>query len=103
MAERTWTSPQSMTARADQPIITELNAWSIDEDKTFAPHGRRGAILAGGDSGNQGLEGISSRELGAQGGNVGLLDGSAAWKHIDDMVIYRGSRQWDEGGCFTVW
>jgi type II secretory pathway pseudopilin PulG len=98
-----WVSPQRSLDKPSTPLVTELNAWSIDEMMTFAPHGARGAILESGHSGNMTAEGIPSEQIGAVGGHVGRLDGSVSWKHIRDMKIYRGSRRWDEGGCFTTW
>ena len=98
-----WVSPQRSFEKPSTPLLTELNAWSADEMMTFAPHGARGAILESGHSGNISSEGAPSEQIGAVGGHVGCLDGSASWKHIRDMKIYRGSRRWDEGGCFTTW
>ncbi|MHC4705135.1 MAG: type II secretion system protein [Planctomycetota bacterium] len=98
-----WVSPQRSFEKPSTPLVTELNAWSADEQMTFAPHGPRGAILESGHSGNASLEGAPSQQIGAAGGHVGCLDGSASWKNIRDMKIYRGSRRWDEGGCFTTW
>jgi prepilin-type N-terminal cleavage/methylation domain-containing protein len=102
-ANAEWVSPQKSFEKPSTPLVTELNAWSADEMKTFAPHGPRGAILESGHSGNVSSEGAPSEQIGAAGGHVGLLDGSASWKHIRDMKIYRGSRRWGEGGCFTTW
>jgi hypothetical protein len=85
------------------PLVTELNAWSEGEGMTFAPHGANGAIMESGHSGNPNLEGIPSGEIGAAGGHIGRLDGSVTWKSMRDMKIYRGSRSWDEMGCFTAW
>ena len=102
-ANAEWISPQKSFERPTTPLVTELNAWSADEMMTFAPHGARGAILESGHSGNISAEGAPSEQIGAVGGHVGLLDGSASWKHIRDMKIYRGSRRWGEGGCFTTW
>lgn len=102
-ANAEWVSPQRSYDKGSRPIVTELNAWSTGELKTFAPHGARGAILAASDPGNASLEGATSEQIGAVGGHVGLMDGSVAWKHIRDMKIYRGSRRWDESGCFTTW
>jgi prepilin-type N-terminal cleavage/methylation domain-containing protein len=102
-ANAEWVSPQRSYEAASTPIVTELNAWSTDEMMTFAPHGSRGAILESGHSGNRSFQGAPSEQIGAVGGHVGLLDGSVSWKHIRDMKIYRGSRRWDEGGCFTTW
>lgn len=35
-----------------------------------------------------------ARSIGSQGGNVGLLDGSASWKAIHRMKSYRASHLW---------
>ncbi|MHC4744312.1 MAG: type II secretion system protein [Planctomycetota bacterium] len=98
-----WVSPQRSFDRATSPIVTELNAWSTSVEMTFAPHGANGAILATDHSGNPSFQGAPSEEIGAVGGHVGCLDGSAAWKHIKDMEIYQGSRKWGDIGCFTTW
>jgi len=100
MANAEWESPQSTTDRPSLPIVTELNAWSTGEGRTFAPHGPRGPIL---QYGQPGIGGIPSEQIGAAGGNVGLLDGSASWKKMPDMKIYRGSHFHGIGGCFTAW
>lgn len=102
-ANAQWASPQRSFESPSKPVVTELNAWSIGELKTFAPHGVRGAILEAGDSGNTTREGAASEQIGAVGGHLGRLDGSVSWRHIRDMKIYRGSRHWDENGCFTTW
>lgn len=102
-AEVEWASPQRSIDKPSTPLVTELNAWSTSEMMTFAPHGATGAILETGHSGNVSAEGAPSEQIGAVGGHVGCLDGSAYWKHIRDMKIYRGSRRWDEDGCFTTW
>jgi prepilin-type N-terminal cleavage/methylation domain-containing protein len=102
-ANSEWLSPQRSFEPGTRAIVTELNAWSTGEMKTFAPHGSRGAILEAGNSTNASMEGATSEQIGAAGGHVGCLDGSVSWKHIKDMKIYRGSRLWDESGCFTAW
>ena len=98
-----WISPQRSIDRPTSPLVTELNAWSTGEMMTFAPHGIRGAILESGHAGNQSFEGAPSEQIGAVGGHVGFLDGSVIWKHMKDMKIYRGSRLWDDTGCYTTW
>ncbi len=102
-ANAKWVSPQRSFDTPSTPLVTELNAWSTYEMMTFAPHGPRGAILESGHSGNVSFEGAPSEQIGAVGGHVGRLDGSVSWKHIRDMKIYRGSRRWDDAGCFTTW
>jgi prepilin-type N-terminal cleavage/methylation domain-containing protein len=98
-----WISPQRSFDKPTTPIVTELNAWSIAEGMTFAPHGVRGAILQTEHSGNLDFEGAPSEKIGAVGGHVGSMDSSVVWKNINNMEIYRGSRQWDNTGCFTTW
>ena len=97
-ANTLWVSPTSLTADPSLPLVTELNAWSISEDKTFAPHGATGPILK-----TSNANGATSVDIGAKGGNVGLMDGSVSWKDVKKMKIYRGSKLWDEDGCFTIW
>ncbi len=98
-----WKSPQRSFDASLMPLVTELNAWSAGEMMTFAPHGARGAILESGHSGNASFEGVPSEQIGAAGGHVGCLDGSVSWKQIRDMKVYRGSRLWDDLGCYTAW
>ena len=100
MANAQWTSPQSVARNPGLPVVTELNAWSTGERRTFAPHGPRGAILQYGEIASGG---IPSAQVGAVGGNIGLLDGSVSWRKMADMKIYRGSRSYDTTGCFTAW
>ena len=102
-ANAQWISPQTLNADNTLPVITELNAWSTSEDKSIAPHGLNGPVVQAGDAGNSGLGGIPAADLGAGGGHLGMLDGSAQWKDISLMKVYRGSRQWDVVGCFTAW
>ena len=100
MANAEWKSPQRATDRSGLPIVTELNAWTFGERRTFAPHSPIGALLVYGEIGQGG---IPSEEIGAAGGNVGLLDGSASWKNMSDMKIYVGSRKHPLEGCVTAW
>jgi prepilin-type N-terminal cleavage/methylation domain-containing protein len=101
----TWISPLTL---ADDPrlvLVSEMNDWSpgYNGGKTFVPHGKGGAVMNSGDYSNPGATGASSADLGAEGGNVGLLDGSVNWKTINQMRIYRGSRLYDESGCWAMW
>ena len=70
----------------------------MSEDKTFAPHGSTGPILK-----HRYANGATSVDIGAKGGNVGLMDGSVLWKGVGEMKVYRGSKLWEEDGCFTIW
>ena len=60
-------------------------------------------MLIAGDYSNADASGASSAKIGATGGNVGLVDGSVTWKSMATMKIYRGSRLWDESGCWAAW
>jgi prepilin-type N-terminal cleavage/methylation domain-containing protein len=99
----TWISPQRLIDRSSLVLISDMNDWSPGDSKTFAPHARNGPILSGTDASNEGAGGASSAALGAQGGNLGLLDGSVSWKKIEQMQIYRGSQQWEDAGCWAMW
>jgi prepilin-type N-terminal cleavage/methylation domain-containing protein len=99
----TWISPQKLTADPQLVLVSDMNDWSPMYGRTFVPHGKGGAVLTQGDYANENAMGASSAALGALGGNVGLLDGSIAWKNISKMRIYRGSQKWDADGCWAMW
>jgi len=93
-----WISPQTSAERSDTVLVTELNAWG--DGMVFVPHAKRGKVLVGGIFGGDVLSvtGMApSQANGAEGGNIGLLDGSVSWKQIDEMKRYNG------GECGTMW
>src|SRR5258708_3349221 len=96
-------SPKRLTDDPSLVLVSEMNDWSPGYGQTFAPHGKNGTILMGGDYSNADASGASSAEIGAVGGNVGLLDGSVAWKGVAQMRIYRGSQKWGNDGCWAMW
>lgn len=98
-----WKSPQRTTEDPSLVLVSDMNDWSPGYGQSFAPHGKGGPVLQGGDPSNPQAGGKSSAEIGGQGGNVGLLDGSVSWKHIRQMRIYRGSQQWGMSGCWAMW
>lgn len=97
-----WNSPQRLTENPMLPIVTDANDWSPGYGKTFAPHGKSGPISTD-DAGNGSAHGAPPQVIGAVGGNIGLLDGSVRWKKISEMQSHRGSRLWDDSGCFALW
>jgi type II secretory pathway pseudopilin PulG len=99
----TWISPQRLTDPSDLVLVSDMNDWSPGYGQTFAPHGKTGPILTAGDYSNLNAGGASSADIGATGGNVGLLDGSVTWKNVRQMLIYRGSQQWGDNGCWAMW
>jgi prepilin-type N-terminal cleavage/methylation domain-containing protein len=90
-ANATWTSPQKTIYKLRQPLITELNAWTVIHNITFAPHGYWGPIHESKDSRNPSFHGIPSQQIGSVGGNVCFTDGSINWKDIKTMNIYPAS------------
>jgi type II secretory pathway pseudopilin PulG len=96
-------SPQTLNDLNAGLLITDINDWSPGFGKTFAPHSANGPVSKDADFSNPSAVGTSSRELGAVGGNNGQLEGSVEWKPIGLMKPYRGSRLWDDSGCFAVW
>ncbi len=99
-----WVSPQKLTDNSSLVLLSDMNDWSPLYKQTYAPHAKTGKVLQKFDPDtNTGAGGASSAELGASGGNVGLLDGSVHWKNIRQMDVYRGSQQWDEDGCWAMW
>ncbi len=99
-ANAEWESPQLSTESSRLVIVTELNAWTTGDGRTFAPHGARGPIAKYADAG---AGGMTAEEAGAAGGNIGLLDCSVSWKDIGAMKVYRGSRIHGGSGCFASW
>jgi hypothetical protein len=101
-----WISPQKLTDSSSLVLISEMNDWSKADRRTFAPHGKNGPILTGKDASNQGALGSwrgTSAQIGAAGGNVGLLDGSVSWRKIKQMQVYCGSQEWGDDGCIAMW
>ncbi len=98
-----WTSPQKLSDDSSLPLVTDMNDWSPDYRNTFAPHGPRGPILREGDFSNLSANGVTSKDIGAVGGNVGLMDGSVKWKPIQQMKKYRGWNSRLEDECWALW
>ena len=91
------------TAEPGLVLLSDLNDWSPGYQKSFAPRGWAGPILKSMDYGNPSANGMPSQTIGAVGGNVGLVDGSASWKAITKMKTYRGSQMWEDQGCCAAW
>jgi prepilin-type N-terminal cleavage/methylation domain-containing protein len=96
VGSNTWVSPQKLTDGSSLVLLSDMNDWSPGYGQSFAPHGKNGPTLK--ETG-----GASSAEIGAAGGNVGLVDGSVSWRKINQMKVYRGSQQWGDSGCWAMW
>jgi prepilin-type N-terminal cleavage/methylation domain-containing protein len=85
-----WKSPAKATDDPTLPLIADLNTWSPLNPGSYAytvvPHGKAGAIINNPRLGNMG--GRPSIDLGADGGNLGFLDGSVRWKSVHYMSNY---------------
>ena len=100
-----WISPQRLTDSSSLVLVSDMNDWSSSDRRAFAPHGKGGPILNGTDASNMGSGSVALTppQIGAMGGNIGLIDGSVSWKNIRQMLVYRGSQQWQEDGCKAMW
>jgi prepilin-type N-terminal cleavage/methylation domain-containing protein len=102
-----WISPQTTADDPTLVLVSDLNVYchSSGYQKILAPHSSRGQVIKEEDYFSQHPEAfrMTPRDIGAKGGNVGLLDASVTWKDISRMRVYRGSRMYDDQGCFIMW
>jgi prepilin-type N-terminal cleavage/methylation domain-containing protein len=87
-----WISPSrlSQTSSNILNILADANHWGGDGFKA-APHTRSGSVLQNGSSYTRTLPGRTAIDIGAQGGNVGGLDGSVIWKTTRQMRTNQAS------------
>jgi prepilin-type N-terminal cleavage/methylation domain-containing protein len=100
-----WISPQKTDDDPMLPLVADLNVWAPSFQRILAPHTGRGPVVKEEsyfDSNDAAYRQIPS-DIGAKGGNVALLDGSASWRDIRHMRAYRASRLWDADGAFGIW
>ncbi len=86
-------------------LVADLNVYAYSFQRILAPHTTRGPVIREEIYFESHPEAYQQTPatIGAKGGNVGLLDGSVAWKDISRMRVYRGSQMWDADGCFGLW
>ena len=101
----TWKSPQKTAEDPALVLVADLNVYAYSFQRILAPHTAHGPIIRDEPYFESHPEAYQQTpaSIGAQGGNVGLLDGSASWKGIRQMRSYRGSQMWDADGCFGLW
>jgi prepilin-type N-terminal cleavage/methylation domain-containing protein len=101
----TWISPQQTHENPALVLVADLNVFCYSFTRLLAPHTAHGPVVRDEAWFNEHPEAYQQtpRNIGAKGGNLGLLDGSAAWKDISRMRAYRGSQLWDDQGCFGLW
>lgn len=85
-----WISPTKVSQTSTNPIVimADANHWaSYSDNLKVAPHTKSGSIRQGNSSFTKSLPPVGAPVItvGAQGGNVGALDGSAVWKTMFQM------------------
>lgn len=85
-----WHSPRKSSDPGTNVILADSNHWGTDGMK-LAPHGRTGPKLENGSTFTRLLPGATAIQIGAVGGNVGLLDGSVNWKKLSQMKTNNAS------------
>jgi prepilin-type N-terminal cleavage/methylation domain-containing protein len=85
-----WYSPLRAGESKTNIILADANHWGNDGFKA-APHTKSGSALENGSSFTFDLPGTTARDIGAEGGNIGALDGSVVWKNIKLMRTNQAS------------
>jgi prepilin-type N-terminal cleavage/methylation domain-containing protein len=98
-----WVSPQKTTDKPQLTLACDLNAWAEavgGDGWVIAPHCRGGAARQVGIPFLWVKKTTTSREVGAQGGNSLLLDGSVHWKKLSQMTNYWAAQA---GTYWNMW
>ena len=101
-ATDTWISPQKGTENPQTVLLGDLNIYAYSASRILAPHTARGyAIREDKDfTANEALLSQTPRDIGAKGGNIGLMDGSVAWRDIWRMRAYKSGQSFDDTGLW---
>ena len=100
-----WISPQKTSDQPSLDLAADLNVYCHSFQRILAPHTAGGVVVRAESYFEEHPESYQQTpvQVGAAGGNVGLLDGSARWKRIEEMRVYRASQAWDMDGAFGYW
>ena len=100
-----WVSPKKTTDDPSSVLVADLNTYCYSFHRLLAPHSARGPQVRDDEYFDRYPEAYTQtpENIGAVGGNVGLLDGSVNWKPIQRMQRFRGSQEWGEDGAFGLW
>ena len=98
-----WVSPQRLTDDPSLVLACDLNAWA--EPATgggwvIAPHGYGGSVKRSRNVFMFITKKTTSRDVGAAGGNVLLVDGSVHWRNINRMTNHWA---YTSGGYWNAW
>jgi hypothetical protein len=101
----TWISPQKTSQDPALPLVADLNVYAYSYQRILAPHTTRGSVIRDEAYFEEHAEAYQQTpaNIGARGGNVGLLSGSVVWRDISRMRVYRSSQLWGADGSFGVW
>jgi prepilin-type N-terminal cleavage/methylation domain-containing protein len=89
-----WYSPTKTTESRTNTILADANHWGSD-GFISVPHAKGGPILQNGSSFFYNTTVTTPVALGAQGGKVGGLDGSVAWKNMRQMAVKNQASSYD--------
>jgi prepilin-type N-terminal cleavage/methylation domain-containing protein len=98
-----WISPQRLTDDPSLVLACDLNAWADPVGGSgwvIAPHGHGGSMKRSRNVFIAVTKKTTSKEVGAAGGNVLLLDGSVQWRNINRMTNYWA---YTSGGYWNAW
>ncbi len=100
-----WLSPRKATEDPTLVLVADLNVYCYSFSRILAPHTARGPQVRDEEYFDQHPEAYQQtpENIGASGGNVGRLDGSVNWKNINQMRVYRSSKEWGDEGAFGMW
>jgi prepilin-type N-terminal cleavage/methylation domain-containing protein len=98
-----WVSPQKFTEGPQLTVACDLNSWAEPvggDGWVIAPHCRGGAAKQAGTPFLIVHKKTTSRDVGALGGNVLLLDSSVHWKNLNQMTNYWS---YQSGSYWNMW
>lgn len=101
----TWISPVRTTDDPNLVLVADLNVYCYSFQRILAPHTSAGPVIWDERRFEANPEALdwTPRDVGARGGNVGLLDGSVQWKSVTRMRPFRASQLWEQDGAFGLW
>jgi prepilin-type N-terminal cleavage/methylation domain-containing protein len=85
-----WHSPLKVAESGTNVILADANHWGND-GFIAAPHTKGGSLAQNSSTFFYGPAGKTAAAWGAQGGNVGALDGSVIWKSMKQMRTNQAS------------
>ncbi len=86
-----WFSPTRLTQSATNALLADANHWSTVDGFLAVPHTRGGPLQQNNSSFFWANPPKTPSAMGAQGGNVGMLDGSVVWKTLRQMKTNQAS------------